>query len=151
MFLNTGLTKGDYIYVFRKFRKMFFFWLKLLVFVQTWNRFSSGHGSILSNQCHRYNCCTVFLLCVDKFCKMYPYLVLLNQLAISFATWLVIKSSIYGKILQFQGIIVLRSNGLFGFISPNSFLFWNHSSRQHCLKKHCCLYVISKIIFSNPN
>ena len=146
MFLNTGLTKGDYIYVFRKFRKLFFF-VKLLVFVQTWNRFSSGHGSLLSNQCHRYKCCTVFLLCVDKFCKMYPFLVLLNQLAIFFATWLVIKSSFYRKLLQFQGIIVPRSNGLFGFISPNSFLFWNHSSRRHCLKNHCCWYVISKIIF----
>ena len=78
---------------------------------------------------------------------MYPYLVLLNQLAIFFATWLVIKSSIYRNLLQFQGIIVPRSNGLFGFISPNSFLFWNHSSRRHCLKNHCCWYVISKIIF----
>ena len=77
VFPNNRITKHDYIYVFRKM----FFLVKFLVFVQTWNRFSSDQGLILSNQCHRYICCTVFLLYVDNFCKIYPYLVLVNQLA----------------------------------------------------------------------
>ena len=73
------------------------------------------------------------------------------NLQIFFATWLVIKSSIYGKSLQFRAILVQRSNGLFGFISPNSFLFEIRSSRQRCWKNHCYWYVTRKIIWFNPS
>ena len=124
--------------------------MKFSAFVQTCNSFSSGQGSILWNQCHRYICCTLYMLYVDNFCKIYPFLVLVNHLEKLFPTWLLIKNSIYGKNPQFQPIFVQRSNGLCGFISPNSILLENHFCRQYCRKSYCCWYVTSKIFLFHP-
>ena len=96
VFLNTRIPKDDY-----RFNGNCLL-VDLSVFVQTWNRYSSGQRSLFPKQYHRYLRCTIVLLYFDHFWQISPYMVPVNQLGKSFASWWVIQVPYFNKICNFS-------------------------------------------------